>query len=73
MSIGYFLSDLAMILWTWPTLGGFEYVSMWMPWFGHTPPNPMGLYEPVYVMSRGLAQTLQIKCYRPLTPFFLIN
>ncbi|GJX84278.1 transmembrane protein 56-B-like protein [Tanacetum coccineum] len=26
MSIGYFLSDLAMILWTWPTLGGFEYI-----------------------------------------------
>ncbi|PWA70598.1 TRAM/LAG1/CLN8-like domain-containing protein [Artemisia annua] len=26
MSIGYFLSDLAMILWTWPTLGGFEFI-----------------------------------------------
>lgn len=26
MSIGYFLSDLAMIIWTYPTLGGLEYV-----------------------------------------------
>ncbi|CAI9288235.1 unnamed protein product [Lactuca saligna] len=26
MSIGYFLSDLAMIIWTYPTLGGFEYI-----------------------------------------------
>nr|XP_043609794.1 TLC domain-containing protein 4-B-like [Erigeron canadensis] len=26
MSIGYFLSDLGMIFWTYPTLGGFEFV-----------------------------------------------
>ncbi|KVI03757.1 TRAM/LAG1/CLN8 homology domain-containing protein [Cynara cardunculus var. scolymus] len=26
ISIGYFLSDLAMIIWTYPTLGGLEYV-----------------------------------------------
>lgn len=26
MSIGYFLSDLAMIIWTYPTLGGVEYL-----------------------------------------------
>ncbi|XP_044485216.1 TLC domain-containing protein 4 isoform X4 [Mangifera indica] len=26
ISIGYFLSDLAMILWTFPALGGLEYV-----------------------------------------------
>ncbi|KAI7738462.1 hypothetical protein M8C21_031591 [Ambrosia artemisiifolia] len=26
MSSGYFLSDLAMIIWTYPTLGGLEYV-----------------------------------------------
>ncbi|KAI3682544.1 hypothetical protein L1987_82596 [Smallanthus sonchifolius] len=26
MSIGYFFSDLAMIIWTYPTLGGLEYV-----------------------------------------------
>ncbi|KAK9079845.1 hypothetical protein SSX86_001518 [Deinandra increscens subsp. villosa] len=26
MSIGYFFSDLAMIIWTYPTLGGLEYL-----------------------------------------------
>ncbi|MFS7964578.1 putative TRAM/LAG1/CLN8 domain-containing protein [Helianthus anomalus] len=26
MSSGYFLSDVAMIIWTYPTLGGLEYV-----------------------------------------------
>ncbi|KAL4587872.1 hypothetical protein LXL04_000747 [Taraxacum kok-saghyz] len=26
MSIGYFLSDLTMIIWTYPTLGGIEYL-----------------------------------------------
>nr|GEZ78520.1 transmembrane protein 56-B-like [Tanacetum cinerariifolium]GEZ86304.1 transmembrane protein 56-B-like [Tanacetum cinerariifolium] len=28
MSSGYFLSDMAMIVWTYPTLGGFEYVKI---------------------------------------------
>lgn len=27
ISIGYFLSDLVMILWHFPALGGLEYVS----------------------------------------------
>lgn len=27
ISIGYFLADLAMILWHFPALGGLEYVS----------------------------------------------
>lgn len=27
ISIGYFLADLAMILWHFPALGGVEYVS----------------------------------------------
>ena len=28
ISFGYFLSDLAMILWNFPALGGMEYVSI---------------------------------------------
>ena len=30
MSFGYFLSDLAMIIWVYPALGGPEYVSIQM-------------------------------------------
>jgi hypothetical protein len=27
VSVGYFITDLAMILWAYPSLGGMEYVS----------------------------------------------
>lgn len=30
ISLGYFLTDLAMILWFYPSLGGLEYVSVFM-------------------------------------------
>jgi len=30
ISIGYFLTDLAMILWNFPALGGLEYVSRYI-------------------------------------------
>lgn len=33
ISIGYFLSDLAMILFHFPALGGMEYVSIKSPWW----------------------------------------
>eukprot|EP01018_Ginkgo_biloba_P029953 Gb_25832 [translate_table: standard] len=35
VSIGYFLSDLVMILWLYPSLGGKEYVSI--PTLGNLP------------------------------------
>lgn len=38
VSIGYFLSDLAMILYNYPDLGGIEYVSM------RTGPNSPEIY-----------------------------
>jgi hypothetical protein len=28
VSVGYFVTDLAMILWLYPSLGGMEYVSL---------------------------------------------
>ena len=34
ISIGYFLADVAMILWHFPALGGLEYVSNEC-WFLH--------------------------------------
>src|ERR1041385_5569818 len=27
VSVGYFITDIAMIFWVYPSLGGFEYVS----------------------------------------------
>jgi hypothetical protein len=28
VSVGYFIADLAMIMWLYPSLGGMEYVSL---------------------------------------------
>lgn len=39
VSIGYFLSDLAMIFYNYPALGGVEYVSS-LTKFAYTPDFP---------------------------------
>lgn len=36
ISLGYFMSDLAMILWNYPALGGMEYVSTIILWISYS-------------------------------------
>ncbi|KAJ6952174.1 TLC domain-containing protein 4-B isoform X3 [Populus alba x Populus x berolinensis] len=51
ISIGYFLSDLAMILFHFPALGGLEYVSIKSPWWMNILINFFPSLEPVYSFS----------------------
>lgn len=53
-SIGYFLSDLAMVLWYFPALGGLEYVSMEK---GSFFPHNLNILDSFDIVCRGLCFT----------------
>ncbi|RRT65440.1 hypothetical protein BHE74_00043781, partial [Ensete ventricosum] len=49
VSVGYFLADLAMIVWSYPSLGGMEYVS-------HVLHHTLSVIAVAYTMLSGEGQ-----------------